>query len=63
MIKKQNLKLKCSEIVKTIKKENFPSKECQHCKRNVVWRKKWSKNWDQVKYCSEKCRRSKKIIE
>ena len=25
---------------------------------NFVWRKKWEKVWDEVKYCSERCRRS-----
>nr|WP_306545253.1 DUF2256 domain-containing protein [Malikia spinosa] len=23
-----------------------------------AWRKKWERDWDQVKYCSERCRRS-----
>jgi hypothetical protein len=22
------------------------------------WRKKWARDWDNVKYCSEKCRRA-----
>ncbi|MEE3144935.1 MAG: DUF2256 domain-containing protein [Bacteroidota bacterium] len=46
-----------------MKKENFPSKICQTCKRDFVWRKKWSKNWNEVKYCSERCRRSKHLSE
>ncbi|MCX7665870.1 MAG: DUF2256 domain-containing protein [Gemmataceae bacterium] len=41
------------------KKENLPSKICLVCGRPFTWRKKWSKNWSEVKYCSEKCRRSK----
>jgi hypothetical protein len=24
-----------------------------------VWRSRWRRNWDQVKYCSERCRRSR----
>jgi len=24
-----------------------------------TWRKKWEKNWEAVKYCSERCRRNK----
>ncbi|MEK9885672.1 MAG: DUF2256 domain-containing protein [Pelagibacteraceae bacterium] len=27
--------------------------------RPFNWRKKWEKDWNDVKYCSEKCRRSK----
>jgi len=23
----------------------------------MVWRKKWAKVWQEVKYCSERCRR------
>ncbi|MCE2988603.1 MAG: DUF2256 domain-containing protein [Nitrosomonadaceae bacterium] len=25
----------------------------------MTWRKAWAKNWDEVKYCSERCRRQK----
>jgi hypothetical protein len=30
------------------------------CKKPFAWRKKWEKNWENVKYCSERCRRNKK---
>ncbi|HFT7523393.1 DUF2256 domain-containing protein [Enterobacter kobei] len=26
----------------------------------MTWRKKWAKCWDEVKYCSERCRRSRR---
>ena len=42
-----------------IKKENLPSKVCIICQRPFSWRKKWEKLWDEVKFCSEKCRRNK----
>ena len=42
-----------------IKKENLPSKICITCNKPFSWRKKWLKVWDQVKYCSEKCKRNK----
>jgi hypothetical protein len=29
------------------------------CGRLFDWRKKWEKVWDEVKYCSEKCRKNK----
>ena len=25
----------------------------------MQWRSKWARNWDQVKYCSDSCRRSR----
>ncbi len=34
-------------------------KICEGCGREIEPRKKWEKNWDQIKYCSERCRRSK----
>ncbi|MBL21619.1 MAG: hypothetical protein CMJ37_02065 [Phycisphaerae bacterium] len=34
-------------------------KDCQACGRTIQWRKKWAKNWDQVKWCSDRCRRQK----
>ena len=40
-------------------KANLPSKPCARCGRPMVWRKKWAKHWDEVKYCSDACRRSK----
>lgn len=32
-------------------------KTCASCGREIEWRKKWEKNWDEVKYCSDACRR------
>ncbi|WP_339141305.1 DUF2256 domain-containing protein [Croceitalea sp. MTPC5] len=40
-------------------KRNLPSKPCCVCGKPFSWRKKWEKNWDMVKYCSERCRRNK----
>lgn len=41
------------------KKVNLPTKICVTCRLSFAWRKKWEKNWEEVKYCGEKCRRSK----
>lgn len=32
-------------------------KTCQSCGRTVEWRKKWERDWDQVRYCSTACRK------
>ncbi len=45
---------------KPVKKENLPTKTCVACGRPFSWRKKWEKVWDQVKYCSERCRQQRK---
>ncbi|WP_431135394.1 DUF2256 domain-containing protein [Psychroserpens mesophilus] len=41
------------------KKIHLPEKMCHTCGLPFSWRKKWKKNWDEVKYCSKKCRRNK----
>ncbi|MDG1189990.1 MAG: DUF2256 domain-containing protein [Flavobacteriales bacterium] len=40
-------------------KKPLPQKICLVCQKPYDWRKKWEKNWDEVKYCSERCRRNK----
>ncbi len=38
------------------KKSDLPSKPCAACGRPFTWRKKWAKVWDEVLYCSDRCR-------
>ncbi|MCC5876771.1 MAG: DUF2256 domain-containing protein [Candidatus Sumerlaeia bacterium] len=38
------------------KKADLPTRICQTCGRPFTWRKKWSRDWDNVKYCSDACR-------
>ncbi len=45
--------------MKGVKKQNLPSKICLGCNKPFSWRKKWEKVWDEVKYCSDRCRRNK----
>ncbi|MCI9868097.1 DUF2256 domain-containing protein [Rhizobium skierniewicense] len=40
-------------------KSNLPSKICPVCGRPFSWRKKWEKNWESVKFCSQRCRETK----
>ena len=40
-------------------KLNLPQKVCAVCQRPFSWRRKWAERWDEVKYCSERCRRSR----
>jgi len=32
-------------------------KPCVTCGRTIEWRKKWARDWEQVRYCSKACRR------
>ena len=34
-------------------------KTCARCGRTIEWRKKWERDWDDVRYCSDRCRRTK----
>jgi hypothetical protein len=34
-------------------------KTCVRCGRTMQWRAKWERNWEQVKYCSDACRRTR----
>jgi hypothetical protein len=38
------------------RKADLPTKTCIACGRPFAWRKKWARDWDNVKYCSERCR-------
>jgi hypothetical protein len=43
------------------KKSDLPQKICVTCGRPFTWRKKWAKVWDDVKYCSDRCRGARGI--
>ena len=36
-----------------------PNKICRRCGREFEYRKRWERVWDQVAYCSERCRKSR----
>jgi hypothetical protein len=40
-------------------KKALPEKTCPVCGLPFTWRKKWEKNWEEVKYCSKRCRMNK----
>lgn len=42
---------------KSVAKRDLPSKICPVCGRPFVWRRKWERVWDSVKYCSDACRK------
>jgi hypothetical protein len=43
-------------MAKMIKKTDLPQKICATCGRPFSWRKKWQRDWEHVKFCSDKCR-------
>ncbi|WP_395085866.1 DUF2256 domain-containing protein [Gracilimonas sp.] len=42
-----------------MKKSESLQKVCPVCDKPFSWRKKWAKDWNQAKYCSERYRRNK----
>ncbi|WP_439530409.1 DUF2256 domain-containing protein [Pannonibacter sp.] len=38
------------------KKSDLLQKTCVTCGRPFTWRKKWEKVWQDVRYCSDRCR-------
>ena len=36
---------------------------CTTCGRTMEWRKSWARNWDDVKFCSDACRKGLKDID
>ncbi len=45
--------------MKMRKKGDLPVKLCATCGRPFTWRRKWARDWEEVRYCSERCRRNK----
>ncbi|MGC8481739.1 MAG: DUF2256 domain-containing protein [Acidimicrobiales bacterium] len=44
----------------THRKSNLPEKMCPVCGRRFAWRRRWHATWDEVRYCSERCRRNRR---
>lgn len=36
-----------------------PPKLCATCGRTITWRKKWERDWDNIRFCSDACRTHK----
>ncbi|MEN9799013.1 MAG: hypothetical protein RL653_2709 [Pseudomonadota bacterium] len=37
----------------------LPEKPCATCGRRITWRKKWERDWENVRHCSDRCRTHK----
>lgn len=43
-------------VTRMSRKSELPTKTCVACGRPFAWRKKWARDWESVKYCSQRCR-------
>lgn len=41
---------------KMVRKGDLPTKTSAACGLSFGWRKKCARDWDQVRYCSDRCR-------
>lgn len=44
---------------RTRRKADLPVRICATCGRPFAWRRKWAKVWEEVRHCSERCRRNR----
>lgn len=44
------------------RKADLPEKVCLNCRRPFKWRRKWASVWQDVKYCSDRCRSQSKSL-
>ncbi|TGY88149.1 DUF2256 domain-containing protein [Marinicauda algicola] len=47
--------MKSARTGRTLPKAALPQKTCAACARPFAWRRKWARDWAQVKYCSKRC--------
>jgi len=45
------------------KKTQLPEKICLHCQRPFTWRKKWQRCWQEVRFCSQRCKQTFKSLQ
>jgi hypothetical protein len=38
------------------RKADLPEKTCAACGRPFAWRRKWARDWEAVRWCSDRCR-------
>ncbi len=43
-------------MAKMRRKSDLPTKTCASCGLPFAWRKKWARDWDNVRFCSDRCR-------
>ncbi|WP_354554180.1 DUF2256 domain-containing protein [Rhizobium aquaticum] len=47
-------------VAKRTNKADLPQKDCAACGRPFTWRRKWERDWEAVRYCSDRCRRERR---
>jgi hypothetical protein len=50
-------------MARHVKNSELATKNCATCGRPFTWRKKWEKVWDDIKYCSNRCRNNRNKVK
>ncbi|XDZ65764.1 DUF2256 domain-containing protein [Alphaproteobacteria bacterium LSUCC0684] len=45
-------------MAKMRKKADLPRKTCLACGLDFTWRRKWARDWEHIRFCSERCRKT-----
>ena len=45
-----------------LEKKGLLEKNCVVCQRPFRWRRKWARDWEHVKYCSDACRKRRGLV-
>lgn len=43
-------------MARMVRKGDLPMKICATCGRPFAWRRKWARDWEAVRFCSDRCR-------
>ncbi|MEC7501749.1 MAG: DUF2256 domain-containing protein [Planctomycetota bacterium] len=43
-----------------MRKSQKPEKVCATCGKPFTWRKKWSRCWNEVRFCSKRCKKNRR---
>ncbi|MGC6517124.1 MAG: DUF2256 domain-containing protein [Candidatus Puniceispirillaceae bacterium] len=43
-------------MAKMTRKGDLPTRICQMCQKPFTWRKKWARDWDTIRFCSQRCK-------
>lgn len=43
-------------MAKMVRKGDLPQKICEFCLKPYAWRKKWARDWEAIRYCSQRCK-------
>jgi len=50
-------------MAKMRKKADLPRKTCLACGLDFAWRRKWARDWENIRFCSESCKKAGRRLD